>query len=54
VPPVLEMAPYRFECRVTDTVARDDHTVSLGVGDGVRDAARSPLTLRATGMNDGG
>jgi len=54
--PLLEVAPYWFECRVTDTVARGDHTVFVAevVGAGVRDAARPPLTLRATGMNYGG
>jgi len=54
--PVLDVAPYWFECRVTDTVARGDHTVFVAevVGAGVRDTERPPLTLRATGMNYGG
>ncbi|HXY26850.1 MAG TPA: flavin reductase family protein [Acidimicrobiales bacterium] len=54
--PILDVAPYWFECRVTDTVARGDHTVFVGevVGAGVRDASRPPLTLRSTGMNYGG
>lgn len=54
--PILDAAPYWFECRVTDTVARGDHTVFVAevVGAGVRDAERAPLTLRSTGMNYGG
>lgn len=54
--PILDEVPYWFECQVTDTVARGDHTVFVAevVGAGVRDAARLPLNLRSTGMNYGG
>jgi flavin reductase (DIM6/NTAB) family NADH-FMN oxidoreductase RutF len=54
--PILDEVPYWFECRVTDTVARGDHTVFVAevIGAGVRDAARAPLNLRTTGMNYGG
>jgi flavin reductase (DIM6/NTAB) family NADH-FMN oxidoreductase RutF len=54
--PVLVDAPWWFECRVTDTVARGDHTVYVAevVGAGVRDTTRAPLNLRSTGMNYGG
>jgi flavin reductase (DIM6/NTAB) family NADH-FMN oxidoreductase RutF len=54
--PILDEVPYWFECRVTDTVARGDHTVFVAevIGAGVRDAARMPLNLRTTGMNYGG
>lgn len=54
--PILDVVPYWFECRVTDTVARGDHTVFVAevVGAGVRDAERVPLNLRSTGMNYGG
>jgi len=54
--PILEEAPYWFECRVTDTVKRGDHSVFVAevVGAGVRDASRPPLNLRVTGMNYGG
>jgi flavin reductase (DIM6/NTAB) family NADH-FMN oxidoreductase RutF len=54
--PILDVAPYWFECRVTDTVARGDHTVFVAevVNAGVRDAGRMPLNLRSTGMNYGG
>jgi flavin reductase (DIM6/NTAB) family NADH-FMN oxidoreductase RutF len=54
--PILDEVPYWFECRVTDTVARGDHTVYVAevIGAGVRDASRSPLNLRTTGMNYGG
>jgi flavin reductase (DIM6/NTAB) family NADH-FMN oxidoreductase RutF len=54
--PILDEVPYWFECRVTDTVARGDHTVFVAevIGAGVRDAARVPLNLRTTGMNYGG
>ena len=54
--PVLVDLPYWFEARVTDTVARGDHTVFVAevVGAGVRDAAVTPLLLRSTGMNYGG
>ncbi len=54
--PILDEVPYWFECRVTDTVARGDHTVFVAevVGAGVRDASKVPLNLRTTGMNYGG
>ncbi|MEZ5145166.1 MAG: flavin reductase family protein [Acidimicrobiales bacterium] len=54
--PILDEVPYWFECRVTDTVARGDHTVFVAevIGAGVRDASRTPLNLRTTGMNYGG
>jgi flavin reductase (DIM6/NTAB) family NADH-FMN oxidoreductase RutF len=54
-PLVVDLA-YWFECRVTDTVKRGDHTVFVGevVGAGVRDEAVVPLLLRDTGMNYGG
>jgi flavin reductase (DIM6/NTAB) family NADH-FMN oxidoreductase RutF len=54
--PLLVDLPYWFECRVTDTVKRGDHTVFVGevVGAGVRDESATPLVLRATGMNYGG
>jgi flavin reductase (DIM6/NTAB) family NADH-FMN oxidoreductase RutF len=54
--PLLLATPYWFECRVTDTVARGDHTVFVAevVNAGVRDASVTPLLLRDTGMNYGG
>ena len=54
--PILDEVPYWFECRVTDTVARGDHTVFVAevIGAGVRDASKTPLNLRTTGMNYGG
>jgi len=54
--PLLVDLPYWFECRVTDTVARGDHTVFVAevVGAGVRNEGATPLLLRATGMNYGG
>jgi flavin reductase (DIM6/NTAB) family NADH-FMN oxidoreductase RutF len=54
--PLIAATPYWFECRVTDTVARGDHTVFVAevVEAGVRDAAAVPLLLRSTGMNYGG
>lgn len=54
--PILDEVPYWFECRVTETVTGGDHTVFVAevVGAGVRDAARTPLNLRTTGMNYGG
>lgn len=54
--PILDGVPYWFECRVTDTVDRGDHTVYVAevVGAGVRDASQTPLDLRSTGMNYGG
>ena len=54
--PILDAVPYWFECRVTDTVARGDHTVYVAevIGAGVRDGSKAPLNLRTTGMNYGG
>ena len=54
--PLLTDTPYWFECRVTDTVARGDHTVFVAevVNAGVRNAEAVPLLLRDTGMNYGG
>ena len=54
--PLLVDLPYWFEARVTDTVARGDHTVFVAevVNAGVRDDSVTPLLLRATGMNYGG
>lgn len=54
--PLIVDLPYWFECRVTDTVARGDHTIFVGetVGAGVRDDSVVPLVLRDTGMNYGG
>lgn len=54
--PLLVDTPYWFEARVTDTIARGDHTVFVAevVDAGVRDANRAPLLLRSTGMNYGG
>lgn len=54
--PLLVDLPYWFECRVTDSVKRGDHTVFVGevVGAGVRDERVVPLLLRDTGMNYGG
>lgn len=54
--PLIVDLPYWFECRVTDKVARGDHTVFVGetVGAGVRDDSVIPLVLRDTGMNYGG
>jgi flavin reductase (DIM6/NTAB) family NADH-FMN oxidoreductase RutF len=54
--PLLVDLPWWFECRVTDTIARGDHTVFVAevVGAGVRDEGRTPLLLRSTGMNYGG
>jgi flavin reductase (DIM6/NTAB) family NADH-FMN oxidoreductase RutF len=54
--PLIVDLPYWFECRVTDTVKRGDHTVFIGqvVSAGVRDDAVVPLLLRDTGMNYGG
>lgn len=54
--PILVDTPYWFECRVTDTVARGDHTVYVAevVNAGVRNAEAVPLLLRDTGMNYGG
>lgn len=54
--PLLTDTPYWFECRVTDTVARGDHTVYVAevVNAGVRNPEAVPLLLRDTGMNYGG
>ncbi len=54
--PLIVDLPYWFEARVTDTVARGDHTVVVAevVEAGVRDEAATPLLRRATGMNYGG
>lgn len=54
--PLLLDTPYWFECRVTDTIARGDHTVFVAevVEAGVRNAESAPLNLRSTGMNYGG
>ncbi|HET7652218.1 MAG TPA: flavin reductase family protein [Acidimicrobiales bacterium] len=54
--PLIVDLPYWFECRVTDTVARGDHTLFVAetVGAGVRDDSVVPLLLRDTGMNYGG
>jgi flavin reductase (DIM6/NTAB) family NADH-FMN oxidoreductase RutF len=54
--PLLVDLPYWWEARVTDTVARGDHTLFVAevVGAGVRNADAAPLSLRATGMNYGG
>ena len=54
--PLLVELPWWFEARVTDTVARGDHTVVVAevVEAGVRDEAATPLLLRSTGMNYGG
>lgn len=54
--PLLVDTPYWFEAKVTDTVARGDHTVFVAevVDAGVRDDSVVPLLLRSTGMNYGG
>jgi len=54
--PLIVELPYWFEARVTDTVARGDHTVYVAevVDAGVRDEGATPLLLRSTGMNYGG
>jgi flavin reductase (DIM6/NTAB) family NADH-FMN oxidoreductase RutF len=54
--PLLVDLPYWFECRVTDTVSRGDHTVFVAevVNAGVRDESVTPLLLRSTGMSYGG
>ena len=54
--PLLVDLAYWFECRVTDTVRRGDHTVFVAevVDAGVRDETIVPLLLRSTGMNYGG
>ncbi len=54
--PLIIACPWWFEARVTDTVARGDHTLFVAevVGAGVRAEGRTPLLLRSTGMNYGG
>ncbi len=54
--PLLIECAYWFEARVTDMVARGDHTVFVAevVEAGVRDETVVPLLLRDTGMNYGG
>jgi flavin reductase (DIM6/NTAB) family NADH-FMN oxidoreductase RutF len=54
--PLISATPYWWECRVTDTVERGDHTIFVGevVEAGVRDSEAAPLLLRDTGMNYGG
>jgi flavin reductase (DIM6/NTAB) family NADH-FMN oxidoreductase RutF len=54
--PLIVELPYWFECRVTDTIKRGDHTVFVAetVSAGVRDDSVVPLLLRDTGMNYGG
>lgn len=54
--PLLLDTPWWFECRVTDTVERGDHTVVVAevVEAGVRAEDATPLNLRDTGMNYGG
>jgi flavin reductase (DIM6/NTAB) family NADH-FMN oxidoreductase RutF len=54
--PLILDTSYWFECRVTDTVDRGDHTIFVAevVGAGVRDDSVTPLLLRDTGMNYGG
>ncbi len=54
--PLIVETPYWFECNVTDTVERGDHTIFVGevVNAGVRDSDAIPLLLRDTGMNYGG
>jgi len=54
--PLLVDLAYWFEARVTDTIARGDHTVFVAevVSAGVRDDTVTPLLLRSTGMNYGG
>jgi flavin reductase (DIM6/NTAB) family NADH-FMN oxidoreductase RutF len=54
--PLLVDLPYWWEARVTDTIARGDHTVFVAevVNAGVRDDSVTPLLLRSTGMNYGG
>ena len=45
--PLLVDVPYWFEARVTDTIARGDHTVFVAevVGAGVRDESAVPLSF---------
>ena len=51
--PLLLDTAYWFECSVTDTVARGDHTVYVAevINAGVRNAEVVPSLLRSTGMN---
>ncbi len=54
--PLITATPWWFECEVTDTVPRGDHTVFVAevVEAGVRNPDATPLLLRDTGMNYGG
>ncbi len=54
--PLITACAYWFECHITDTVARGDHTVFVAevVEAGVRDDSVRPMVLRETGMNYGG
>ena len=54
--PLITACAYWFECRLTDTVERGDHTVFVAevVDAGVRDDSVRPMVLRETGMNYGG
>jgi flavin reductase (DIM6/NTAB) family NADH-FMN oxidoreductase RutF len=54
--PILADVPYWFEARVTDTVARGDHTMFVAevVNAGAREDALPPMLLRSAGMNYGG
>lgn len=54
--PLLVDLPAWFECRVTDSVKRGDHTVFVGevVEVGLRDAAARPLEMWDTGWFYGG
>ena len=54
--PLITALPWWFECRVTDTIDRGDHTVFVAevVDAGVRGEGATPLLLRSTGMNYGG
>jgi flavin reductase (DIM6/NTAB) family NADH-FMN oxidoreductase RutF len=54
--PLITACPWWFECRVTDTVGRGDHTVFVAevINAGVRSEGHTPLLLRSTGMNYGG
>lgn len=54
--PLLPELPMWFECRLTDTIERGDHTIFVGevVDAGVRDEEATPLFLRDTGMFYGG
>ena len=54
--PLIVDLPYWFECNVTDTVVRGDHTIFVGetVDAGVRREGARPMLLRDIGMNYGG